>query len=358
MIYNMNYNIKLVLVLILILLQTLETTATAQMRFIQIEQTRIAAEKGDANAQCDLGLYYMYEKTPDYSQAVNWFFKAANQDNAKAQYNLGCAYESGLGVKQDYLQAVYWFRKSAEQEFAEAQNALGFCYTDGKGVVQDYKQAVYWCSKAANQGLSEAECQMGYLYQNGYGVKEDKNMALYWYKKGIDNNDGVISDQNKTEIKKVVNELEKTMKLSKNSITTENINGSDIISLTLSNLISMIDMPLDRWKQLMSSYYYTQEGLRDNLVLYVSGTRSYMNYAGGQFFSKSITSPLVEYTIMNQNTHYRVKEQLVDFISSISNYYVNSQNGWNIYIVKINNINYQINILGDSGHSRVVIWKM
>ena len=46
--------------------------------------------------------------------------QAAEQGNAKAQYNLGVMYDKGLGVRQDDAQAVQWYRRAKEQGAAEA----------------------------------------------------------------------------------------------------------------------------------------------------------------------------------------------------------------------------------------------
>ena len=50
----------------------------------------------------------------DYTQAVQWFRKAAEQGDAKAQYNLGIAYESGRGVRQDSALAQEWYGKACD----------------------------------------------------------------------------------------------------------------------------------------------------------------------------------------------------------------------------------------------------
>ena len=41
-----------------------------------------------------------------------------------AQYGLGVCYATGQGVEQDYTQAVHWWRKAAEQGDAFAIEAL------------------------------------------------------------------------------------------------------------------------------------------------------------------------------------------------------------------------------------------
>ena len=53
---------------------------------------------------------------------------AAEQGDAEAQCKLGLRYRDGDGVSKDLEEAVKWFRKAAEQGYAEAQVHLGDCY--------------------------------------------------------------------------------------------------------------------------------------------------------------------------------------------------------------------------------------
>ena len=46
---------------------------------------------------------------------MQWFRKAAEQEHAQAQVNLGIMYQLGQGVSQDYTKAAEWYRKAAEQ---------------------------------------------------------------------------------------------------------------------------------------------------------------------------------------------------------------------------------------------------
>ena len=50
--------------------------------------------------------------------------KAAEQGDAKAQYNLGIFYENGQGVDKSLDEAIKWFRLAAKQDLPQAQNAL------------------------------------------------------------------------------------------------------------------------------------------------------------------------------------------------------------------------------------------
>ena len=77
----------------------------------QIQELKVAAERGDDVAQTNLGLYYEMgygvKKNPD--KAIYWWKKAAEQGNVVAQFNLGNCYYSGKGVKKNLKKAVYWW---------------------------------------------------------------------------------------------------------------------------------------------------------------------------------------------------------------------------------------------------------
>ena len=64
----------------------------------------------------NLGMLYTHggDGVPlDYVKAVDLFRKAADQNDGDAQYNLGWAYESGLGVAKDQQRAIGWYSKAA-----------------------------------------------------------------------------------------------------------------------------------------------------------------------------------------------------------------------------------------------------
>ncbi len=61
----------------------------------------------------------------DYTQAVDWYRRAAECGDVQAQCNLGVCYKYGAGVPQDFAQAVNWFRKAAEHGDVQAQRNLG-----------------------------------------------------------------------------------------------------------------------------------------------------------------------------------------------------------------------------------------
>ena len=164
---------------------------------------RLSANQGNRDAQYSLGCMYAVGKgvKPDYSEALEWFRRAAEQGsseavkwfqraagggNSEAQYNLGCMYAVGKGVKKDYSKALKWFRRAAEQGNSNGQYNIGCMYAAGKGVKQDYSEALKWYRLAANQGYTPAQFNIGIMYVNGYGVDEDLVEAAKWYRLASD----------------------------------------------------------------------------------------------------------------------------------------------------------------------------
>lgn len=69
---------------------------------------------------------------------------AANQDDPKAQYALGCKFYEGDGVAQDHSRAAQWLQCAAEQGHASAQFVLGALCEHGEGVPHDNSAAFGW----------------------------------------------------------------------------------------------------------------------------------------------------------------------------------------------------------------------
>ena len=50
--------------------------------------------------------------------------RAARQEHVLAQYQLGCFYEQGIGVKKNLPEAAKWYLKAMKHGNAEAKQAL------------------------------------------------------------------------------------------------------------------------------------------------------------------------------------------------------------------------------------------
>ena len=83
------------------------------------------------------------------AEAIRWYRKAAEQDDAVAQFDRGVMYAKG--VSPDHAEAAIWYRLAADHGLAGAQFDLGMMYAQGQGVSQDYVQAHMWLTLAASQ---------------------------------------------------------------------------------------------------------------------------------------------------------------------------------------------------------------
>lgn len=63
----------------------------------------------------------------DYSEAVKWYLKAAEQGNSSAQVNLGAMHAEGWGTPRDFQEALFWYRAAAQQGDAVAFLIWGSC---------------------------------------------------------------------------------------------------------------------------------------------------------------------------------------------------------------------------------------
>jgi TPR repeat protein/transglutaminase-like putative cysteine protease len=113
-----------------------------------------SAEGGDRQGQLYLASMYRDGRgvDRDFKEAEKWFSMAAEQGSAWALMNLGMLYtHGGDGVPLDYGKAVDFFQKAAPDD-ASAQYNLGWAYENGLGVAKDRQQAIEWYSKAAGKG--------------------------------------------------------------------------------------------------------------------------------------------------------------------------------------------------------------
>ena len=94
---------------------------------LAIQELRLAAEKGDALAQLQMGTksYLGGEGMEvNVAEAVRWFELAASQGLAQAQFNAGVCHSTGEGLpKRDAAKSGEYFRLAAEQNYPGAKEA-------------------------------------------------------------------------------------------------------------------------------------------------------------------------------------------------------------------------------------------
>lgn len=149
----------------------------------KMEWYQRAAEQNNDVAMYNLAKSYKGKGTEKCDEALIWLTKAANNGFLPAKNTLGTCYFYGQCVKEDKEEAVKLYRYAAERGFAESQHHLGYCYSKGLGVEKDEKEAFKWEKMAADQSNMIACNNIGHFYEYGIGVDKDNKKALTWYLK-------------------------------------------------------------------------------------------------------------------------------------------------------------------------------
>ncbi|HEY1262169.1 MAG TPA: tetratricopeptide repeat protein [Terriglobales bacterium] len=144
-----------------------------------VDDLRRSAELGFAPAQVALG--YIYESgaagvAAQPTAALDWYKKAARQDDRLGDWLAGRAYLTGVGTARDLDQAASFLRKAASQGDPFGQYLLGTVMLERN----QYAEAAAWFRKAAMQGLPQAQEQLGRMLKDGRGVAADKSEAYIW----------------------------------------------------------------------------------------------------------------------------------------------------------------------------------
>lgn len=133
------------------------------------------SEPRPGDAQFGRGLQFACGtgETQDYSQAAEWYLKAADQGHALAQFNLGVMYSEGQGLPKDPAIATAWFQKAALKGDAGAQYHLGMSqyraslWGPSSEAVEARTEAYKWLTLADAQG-----------YKNSVATCEKLNLSM------------------------------------------------------------------------------------------------------------------------------------------------------------------------------------
>ncbi len=143
-----------------------------------------AAEADNAEAQYALAeLYLKGEGVPkSFPAAAQLFRRAADKGNlARAQYALGLLYQRGLGVQKSDVEAVLWWQRAADQSFMPAITWVGLSLLEGKGIQKDEEAARKMLERAAEGDEPNAQYTLGRIYERGLGAKKDAVVAMKWF---------------------------------------------------------------------------------------------------------------------------------------------------------------------------------
>ena len=121
----------------------------------------------------------------DFATALKEWKPLAEKGDVDAQTNLGLMYQNGWGVPQDDKEAVYWYKLAAEQKHAKAQYNLGVMYALGEGVIKDYVYAHMWGNIASMNENDKGETLRGYVAEKmtSSQIEEAQRLARECIKK-------------------------------------------------------------------------------------------------------------------------------------------------------------------------------
>jgi hypothetical protein len=124
---------------------------------------RPLAEKGDADAQFNLGQAYRLGRgvTINLGAAKSWFERAAASGHIDAQTTLGLL----LFQNGDQLQGLKWLKQAAEQGEPRAMLVYGTALYNGDGITQDRLLGYAYVSRASASGLAPAKDTLAQLDQ-------------------------------------------------------------------------------------------------------------------------------------------------------------------------------------------------
>ena len=150
-----------------------------------IDNIQNSAIDGNPQAQYELGQMYEFGRGvgQDYTEAMAWYMKAAQQNYAQAQYAIGLLYEQGRGVVENPATAATWYKKAADQGDTWAINNLAMLYSYGKGVETNDDKANELYMQAANLGHFQAQYNLAARYASGRGLEVDLISAYFWFER-------------------------------------------------------------------------------------------------------------------------------------------------------------------------------
>lgn len=169
-------------------------SATTQLSYstLSIATLTKAASERDAVAMYELGKrFHRGTDIPiNFKEAMEWYFRSAEQGYCNAQHNLGEMHLRGQGVEKNSHKAVEWFTKAANQGYAYSKYKLSLLFYNGQGVEKNDVIAFTLWLDLAEQGAKYVQTYLSRAYKDGNGVQKNLNRSVYWQMKHNLNDDG------------------------------------------------------------------------------------------------------------------------------------------------------------------------
>ena len=158
-----------------------------------------AAEAGDADALCEVGIVLMSNavRKKEQKRAFDFLKRAAQQHHPRALWALGSCHQLGIGTPKDLAEAVRSYAEAAALGEHESQHRLGLILASGEGgIAVDMPRAVRCWTQAAQANNAKAMLALGELYAHGsaeHHVPADRGLALHWLRRAAASPDALTA---------------------------------------------------------------------------------------------------------------------------------------------------------------------
>ena len=142
------------------------------------------ANNGDSTAQYVLSMYFRDPNALNIPEVGEmWLMRAAENNNAKAQYDLGWRLAAGWknDTVEDIVEMIYWFERATFNGSEDAYANLATLYEN------EHRDVLVEMEVAANDGNAMAQFNLGWINARGLlsseGLMQDMDVAKAWFDK-------------------------------------------------------------------------------------------------------------------------------------------------------------------------------
>ena len=142
------------------------------------------ANNGDSTAQYVLSMYFRDPNALNIPEVGEmWLMRAAENNNAKAQYDLGWRLAAGWknDTVEDIVEMIYWFERATFNGSDDAYANLATLYDN------EHRNVLLEMEIAANNGNAMAQFNLGWINDRGLvsseGLIQDMDVAKAWFEK-------------------------------------------------------------------------------------------------------------------------------------------------------------------------------
>lgn len=122
--------------------------------------------------------------------------RSANNGDLETCTAIGQWYANGnseMGISIDYSKAMYWYKKAADQGYGKALNNLAYLYLDGKGTEKNVNMGIDLLEQAYNSGNVFSAQNLALIYYYGDYVTKDWNKVFEWAEKAYNGGKYLLS---------------------------------------------------------------------------------------------------------------------------------------------------------------------